>query len=294
MKNLFFTLILCTSAIFSAACFSKRQAVVIAKDDPKFAATEEIHKTFPAAALTDISVNFFNGPVDVQTTENDMVEVHITRKAHTEAELKRGFFQTQLIEYNGERTEMSGRKLLAIYGKERIKGWQVWKMLKREPEIYSHVMVKIPQAVSVSVGYINGDVTVGAVEGRVAIDGINGKVSVAKAKWSLQLININGEVSAAVAELQNMEEHFLNIQGINGNIDMKFLDPVSAKVEGNRINGQVKNDLPNVTINKENDGNYDAVIGKGGARIKLIKINGNTTFAPANKLTASAISQLQR
>lgn len=294
MRKLHFTLILCTLAMFSAACFSKRQAVVIAKDDPKFAATEEIHKTFPADKLTDVAVDFFNGPVDVQTTEGDNVEVHIVRKAHTESELKRGYFHAELVNYSGKHVELTGRTLLAIYGKERHKGWEVWKMLKREPEIYSHVTLKVPRSVSLGVGYINGDVNVGEIAGAVSLTEINGRVNIAQATKILQLMNINGDIAANVAKLQDQEDSFLNLQSINGRIDLKFLEAVNANIQGNNINGQVKNDLPNVTVNNEKDGKYEAVIGKGGTKIKLVGVNGNTTFAPAHYLTASAISQLQR
>ena len=67
----------------------------------------------------------------------------------------------------------------------------------------------------------------------------------------------------------------IDINGINGNIELRLSDGVNADLEAHGMNGNVTSDLPNVVVDKSNHGSYSAQIGNGGNSISASGINGN-------------------
>ncbi len=284
-------------AMLANGCSKRHLVVATATAIPKVA-TEEIHRTFQIRPNSSVWVDFFDGPVEVQTTDSDTAEVHIIRTARYESDLKdEPINRLEYEEYKGKNEEMKGQSFLDIRGR-RISGfesWKVWKLFKSKPEIHSQVTLKIPRKINyVGVSYINGDVNISEVEGGVSADEINGKVTIARSEGILRLMSINGKIDAAIAKIQNKEEDFLDIRNINGNIDLKFLDGINATISGQKINGQMVNTLPNISVKNDKNGSYDAVIGKGGAEIKFIKINGNTSLTQATNLAVASVSKREK
>ena len=284
-------------AMLADGC-SKRQPVANNTTEAPKVATEEIHRTFQMRPNSSVGVDFFNGPIDVQTTDSDTAEVHIIRTTQYESDLKdEPIDRLEYEEYKGNTEEMKGHSFLDIRGRRiwRFEPSKVWRLFKSKPEIRSQVTLKIPRKISfLVVSDINGDVNIGEVEGGVTVGDVNGKVAVARAERVLQLISINGKVDAAIAKVQNKEDDFLNLLYINGNIDLKFLDGISATITGKKINGQIANSLPNVSVKNDKNGNYNAVIGNGGVEIKFDKINGNTSLTSANNLAIASASQREK
>ena len=289
-------------ALFALAMFvngcSKRQPVVATETATPKMATEEIQRTFQIRPNSSVDVHFFDGSVEIQTTDSDTAEVHIIRTARYESDLKdEPIYQIEYEEYKGESDEMKGHSFLDIRGR-KTSGFEfskAWKLFKKNPEIRSQVTLKIPRKISyVGVGDINGDVSIGEVEGGVSVGDVNGKVAIARAEGVLQLIDINGKVDAAIAKVQNKEDHFLNIINISGNVDLKFLDTINATIAGERVNGLVTNSLPNVSVKNDKNGNYNAVIGTGGVAIKFSRIRGNTSLTPTNNLAVVSVSQREK
>jgi PBP1b-binding outer membrane lipoprotein LpoB len=94
------------SALFALAMLangcSKRQPVVATTTATPKMATEEIHRTFQMRPNSSVTVDFFDGPVDVQTTDSDTAEVHITRTSRYESDLKdEPINRLEYEEYNG-------------------------------------------------------------------------------------------------------------------------------------------------------------------------------------------------
>ena len=105
---------------------------------------------------------------------------------------------------------------------------------------------------------------------------------------SLTTKGVNGPVT--VGELDGSVE----VAGVNGNIELQLSAAANADLETKGMNGRVVSDLPNVTIDKTNRGNYTARIGSGGNSINAKGVNGNirlTRSAEAVKATAAAAGE---
>jgi hypothetical protein len=78
---------------------------------------------------------------------------------------------------------------------------------------------------------------------------------------------------------------------VNGNVQLRFRDAVNADVEVSGINGRVVAKLPGLQPpSKDDRHNYRAVIGTGGAPIRVSGMNGNLSLVPDTEAAAAAPS----
>jgi DUF4097 and DUF4098 domain-containing protein YvlB len=71
-------------------------------------------------------------------------------------------------------------------------------------------------------------------------------------------------------------ERGARINGVNGGIELRLASGLNADLTAKGMNGNVRSEIPEVTVDKEQFGHgYSAHIGSGGAPITLAGINGN-------------------
>src|SRR5262249_13382779 len=88
----------------------------------------------------------------------------------------------------------------------------------------------------------------------------------------------------------------IQLNGINGNIDLRFEGEVNAEVNTWGVNGDIDADLPNVERNETEPrmGRVKARIGNGGSKIEAHGINGNIKLVKADKVNATAAKAAAR
>jgi hypothetical protein len=94
-----------------------------------------------------------------------------------------------------------------------------------------------------------------------------------QASQSADIGGINGSI---VVGLKELGERGARVSGINGGIELRLAAGLNADLTARGMNGNVRSDIPDVTVNKDEPGSrYSAHIGNGGAPITLSGINGN-------------------
>ncbi len=265
------------SMLILSGCFSKRQVAKAnaptedAKkdDDSAFPAREEITKSFKLPANATVGVYSIDGSIEVTTSDTDQAEVHILRLARTKDTFEK---QKAVIKFKDDE--------LKIYGNQRERNFGIWDHVTGDDELRTRVTLKLPRKIEFQTWRVNGQITLGEIEGRVEAGNINGKLIIAKAVGSADFNNINGKVEAVIA---NLNKDGIEVHEINGNVDLKFLDDVNVKIEAHGLNGRVNVEVPNVKVEKQEHQYYRATIGSGGPEISVGRMNGNLTLLRAGQ-----------
>jgi hypothetical protein len=223
---------------------------------------DEINQTYQLAAGAKVDVSGINGRVEIETAHGNTAEIHIVRSARTKEALQ---YRKIIIQQSSTSLVIKGEE-----ERDRERGG-------RDREVRQRVFLKLPRQIALNTSGVNGRVTIGEVDGEVTVSGVNGRVEVAQALGYSKLSGINGRVSVKIAKLG---ERGADIDGINGPVDIQFAEEVNADLEVNGINGQVSTQLPNVTVQgKMERNNFRAKIGSGGSPIQVSGINGKVTLS---------------
>src|SRR5262245_55718983 len=240
-----------------------------------FAEREEIRRSYTIKPGADVIVSGINGRVDVETAETDHAEVLIVRSAK-----KRDDLQFRKIRIVHDPNELR----IGLEGDRR----SFFSAFGSIPEGRQRVILKLPRKVAFTTNNVNGDVTVGEIEGGVDARNVNGKINIAQVTGGMSFRGVNGRIDATIAKLSTGKE--IDIQNVNGNTTLRFIGEVNADVEARGHNGRVESDLPNLEESKDEKryGRYSARIGTGGPRISIRYVNGNVSLTKAEKPNAAA------
>jgi hypothetical protein len=229
--------------------------------DDDYPERDEINQTYQLAAGAKVDVSGINGTVEIETASGNTAEVHIVRSARTQEALQ---YRKVIIQQSATSLVIKGEE-----EKDRDRNG-------RDRDVRQRVFLKLPRQIALNTSGINGRVTVGEIDGAVTVSGVNGRVDVAQALGYSRLSGINGRVSVKIAKLG---DRGADIDGINGPVEIRFTDEVNADLQVSGINGQVNTDLPNVTLQgKMERNNFRAKIGSGGSPIQVSGINGKVTL----------------
>lgn len=249
------------------------RAVGMSSDDSQAETRDEIRKSFELQPGARLDVQGFNGKVEIQTSDTKTTEVYVLRTAYNSDSLSR----REVI------IEQTPTGLLVRAKEARHLG--IWEHLfGRNPK--EEVTIKAPRAIALSLKGINGSVTTGDIDGPLEAKGINGRVELGQASQSADIGGINGSV---VVGLKELGERGARLSGINGGIELRLANGLNADLTTRGINGSVRSDISEVTVNKDEPGShYSAHIGNGGAPITLSGINGNVRLTRAESSAATA------
>ncbi len=236
------------------------KAVGMSNQDSQGEARDEVRKSFVLQPGARLEVEGINGKVEIQTSDTKTAEVYVVRTAKNSESLSRR-------EVTIEQTATG----LVVRGKEtRHAG--IWEHLfGSNPK--EELTIKAPRQIALALKGINGRVTTGDIDGAIEAKGINGNVELGQAAESAEINGINGRV---VVSLKQLGERGARINGINGGIELRLASGLNADLIAKGMNGNVRSEIPDVTVDKEEFGHgYSAHIGSGGAPITLAGINGN-------------------
>src|SRR5262245_6336545 len=231
---------------------------------------EEIRRSYTLKSGADVVVSGISGRVDVETADIDHAEVLIVRSAKKPEDLQ--FRKIRIVHDPGElRIGMEGdrKSLFSAFGSI--------------PEGRQRVMLKLPRKVAFITDGVNGDLTVGEIEGGLDVRGVNGRVNIGQATGGATFRRVNGKIDATIAKLTTGGG--IDLNGVNGNTTLRFIGEVNADVDARGHNGRVDSDLPNLQENKDEKrhGRYNARIGTGGPHIGIRSVNGNVFLTKAEK-----------
>jgi hypothetical protein len=243
-----------------------------APDSTSQAATsDEIRKTFELKPGVKVWIQGINGSVEIQTSDTKTAEVYVRRTGDTADSLQR---REMRVEQNADG--------LLVRSRQRFNG--VWDHLfGHDPK--EEVIIKAPRQIALSLKGINGRVSSGDIDGALELRGLNGKVELGQVNESVTIDGINGPI---VVGLNRLGERGAEIHGVNGSIELRLASGLDADLIAKGMNGNVKSDISDVTVQKENWSNYSARIGKGGPEISIKGINGNVRLTRADRTSAAA------
>ena len=235
---------------------------------------DETRKTFELKPGARIEVQGINGKVEIQTSDTKTAEVYVRRTGDSPGSLRRRELTIELT-----------ADVLLVRSKQNHVG--IWDHLfGHNPK--EEVVIKAPRQIALSLKGINGPVTTGEIDGTIEAKGINGRVELGQASESAEIGGINGNI---VLALSNLGDRGATIKGVNGGIELRLASGLNADLTARGMNGNVRSDIPEVIVDKEETGSrYSAHIGSGGAPITLAGINGNVRLTRAASSTETSVA----
>ena len=243
---------------------------------PRGAATrEETRQSFRLDAGARVEVGFINGTVEVKTGETDTAEVHIVRTAES----------ADALEYNRVNVEGSPSSLV-VRGERGGGGF--WHWVSGGGRARQEVTLVLPRRVELEASHVNGALSVGEVEGSVSVAHVNGRVEVAQSVGRSEVSHVNGGVRVGVTRLG---EDGMDVSHVNGNIELRFRQTANADVEVERQNGGLSVNVPNLTMQERISRSHSRLrFGAGGAPVHVSHVNGNIRFeSDASAASAQAV-----
>ena len=245
-----------------------------AGDDSAGVTGDETRKSFELKPGARVQVQGINGRVEIQTSDTKTTEVFVKRAADSPSSLRR----REII------IEQTSDGLLVRSQQNHLGFWE--HLFGHDPK--EEVTIKAPRAIALSLKGINGGVTTGDIDGSLEVKGINGRVELGAASEYAEISGINGGI---VVGFKQLGERGARLNGVNGGIELRLANGLNADLTTRGINGTVRSDISEVTVNKDESGSrYSAHIGNGGPLIELRGINGNVRLTRTDSAATSSAS----
>lgn len=218
-------------------------------------AREETRQTLQLAPNPRIEVRNVNGQVTIQTSDSDVAEIEIVRRALRPRHLK----------YHQVSIEHTPASLI-------IKGQEDRRAYRRGIQVQQQVTLRIPRRVSLVVKGVGGPVQIGEVDGPVTVERVSGQVELGPVAGPLAVEGAAGDFSAKVRRL---DESGIQISNIGGRVEMRFAEALNAELTAKSIGGGLFINFPNApALALESAVSVTARIGAGGSLISIFKVGG--------------------
>jgi DUF4097 and DUF4098 domain-containing protein YvlB len=136
-----------------------------------------------------------------------------------------------------------------------------------------HFTVLVPRGVRFSGLNVNGNINAEDMEGEVRANTVNGSVRVATTKWA-EVNTVNGSIHAAMGDAA--WNGTLKIASVNGSVELRMPDDLSADVSFKSVNGSMSSDFPLTITNNWPVGHHaNGKIGNGGRQLVIDTVNGS-------------------
>lgn len=241
---------------------------------PQAATSDEIRKTFELRPGERVWIQGINGRVEIQTSDTRTAEVYVKRTGDNANSLQR---RQMIVEQNPDG--------LLVRSKQVYNG--VWDHLfGHDPR--EEVIIKAPRQIALSFRGINAKVSATDIDGPLDMKGLNGRAELGQVSESVLIDGINGSI---VVGLNKLSDRGAQIHGVNGGIELRLTPGLNADLTAKGMNGSVKSEISDVTVEKTNWSQYSARIGNGGPEIVIKGINGNVRLTRSDQAAASAADE---
>jgi len=237
---------------------------------------DETRKTFQLKPGEKVWIQGINGRVEIQTSDTSTAEVYVKRTGQDANSLQR---RQIIVEQNSDG--------LLVRSRQVFNG--VWDHLfGHDPK--EEVVIKAPRQIALQLRGINAKVYATDIDGPLDMKCRNGNAEIGEVGESLSLDGINGSV---VVGLKKLDERGARIHGVNGGIELRLAPGLNADLTAKGMNGSVKSEISDVTVEKTDWSRFSARIGNGGPEIEIRGINGNVRLTRSGD-AASASSETDK
>lgn len=269
---------------------------------------EEISRSIDLGPGGRVEIRSINGPVKVETWNQARAEIRVTKSS------RYGVEELQKLQVS---IEQSGNRLVVSTRKTDENG---------DARVKVQVEAKLPRQIALDISGVNGSVGIGAIEGRVEVDGVNGRFSLEAAaelnvdgiNGSLDVgpvggaveidgvngpiaikeareLNVSGVNGAIQATFNNLGAGGVEIEGVNGTIKLGLPDGADAKIDVTNLrSGSVRSTLPLSAISQTDPREFHAMLGSGGTPIRIDGVNGNIYLEKAAAVDSKRSSVIRR
>ncbi len=236
---------------------------------------DETRKTFELKPGARVEIQGINGRVDIQTSDTKTAEVFVRRTGDNPSSLRR---REMIIEQTSEG--------ILVRSKQNHVG--LWDHLfGKDPK--EEVTIKAPRQIALSFRGVNGRVNTTDIDGSLEVRGVNGRLDFGQVNDFAEINGVNGDISVG---LNKLGSRGVRVSGVNGGIEFKLANGVNADLNARGMNGNVRSDISDVTVDRSDFGSrYSARIGSGGSPIDISGINGNVrlTRGPSSAATSNDV-----
>lgn len=245
--------------------------------------TQNFDQTYPLSANGRISLENINGFVHVATWDRAEVKVSAVKRAYRQERLD----EVQIkVDANPEsiriKSEYPRRNQTFRSDERRIDN----------PAVVDYTLT-IPRGARVdSIEAINGNVELDALAGDIRASAINGSMKAVNLTGDVRLSTINGALNASFASVGDAKSIALN--SVNGPVVVVLPSDTQAQLKADTVHGSISNDFGVPVQNGKYFGhNLSALLGNGGARVRISNVNGPIQIGRAGDgRTPSAVTNL--
>jgi hypothetical protein len=230
----------------------------ITAPDEQVRKLEEIHREYRLSPGARVEVSNINGPVEIETADTDMAEVHITRFAQGAADVNDR--KLQIVDKPDGLTIQAEGNSLRMGGNE----------------VLHRVALKIPRRVDLTIKHVSDRLKVGEIDGSIHLDGLSWKAEMSLAAGQIEISRVSG---TAVIRVTKIDEQGVNISNVSGKVELLAPADLNANIDVNGNHGKVIIGLPHkVQEGTLNGIRFRAQIGSGGAPISISNIIGTVSL----------------
>lgn len=244
-------------------------------DRQRFPESEELRQGWNLTPGAQVSLKDIAGHVIIETHDSNVAEVLVERAAKQQSVLS----QMKLTVNLQPATDEFPETLLLTnpaWHKQRSRPPRILRRLGfgQTPDFRERVVLKLPRQVNLLLVNIQGDITIGEVEGVVRAMNTDGRVLIAKATEVRQLLNIKGSVEATLSKLGTG----INVGGIGGPVKLHFLQEPDARIKGTMVLGPINANLPGFTLTEKRFWRYQGQTKTGDKLMLFNNILGSVTL----------------
>lgn len=222
-------------------------AVIVNEDD--YPVRKETRQTFQISPNGTIDVNGIEGAVEVETTSGGAVEMILVREAMTQTD-----YDCETVNI-----EQSQGNLFIQHQSKKEKQCKIIRA--RE-----HLKLSVPRSANLSFKYIEGNFSVGAIDGLLRLGWIEGDVKIEQAR-AAEISWIEGALSLNVAEINSPG---ININWIEGGVELGVNKNLNANLEIKSAKVQIESlDTQTSSTGRKN---HQFRLGAGGENISISNI----------------------
>jgi hypothetical protein len=220
-----------------------------------------------------IMVRNLNGPIEVDGTTSDRVEITATRRT------RRGDPEHVRFEVQRYGPENQDVLVCALWGENSTCSPNGYRSRRndrdrdRNNSVTVEFRVRVPRGVKVAAHGVNGEVRIEGVAGEVDAGSVNGSVYVSTLSGPVNASTVNGSVRASMGRFDLRSD--LRFSSVNGTVVAEFSEDINADVELSTVNGRFMTDFPVTISGRIDPRRLRASVGRGGPRIRLSTVNGN-------------------
>ncbi len=224
--------------------------------------SDTFDQTYPMSADGRVSLENVNGEVSVSVWDRAEVQVHAVKEASTQARLDNVRIE---VKASKDRVAIETRYPSSFGGFFHTGHAEV------------RYELTIPRTARLELDLVNGPLTVEGVSGGLEVQTVNGSVKLTDVAGDVRVESVNGTQQVSLAALDSSA--VVNLESVNGRIDLTLPSGAAAEVHAETVNGAIKNDL-GLEVEKHRwvGAELSGRVGGGGARIELSTVNGSMSI----------------